>query len=423
MTESSSSSPTPLDAQLEKEIADALGDQTIEELMQADAPPRKSAAVPEDEADPRARFGTVAGIRDNEVYVEFSAKEQGVCALDQFHKKPRVGDRIEFIVDSVIPGEGLLRLLIPGGAGKADWKTLAKDQIIDAMVVGMNTGGLELKVANQRAFMPVSQIELGRVEDLTPYVNKKLRCKVMELDRKRKRIVLSRRAVLEVEEAANRKELVKTIQIGETREGVVRRVQNFGAFVELVPGVDGLVHVSDISYQRIENPADVLSVGQKVTVKVLKVSEEGDRISLSIKEAGPDPWQGIEARYAQGADLTGTVTRLAAFGAFVELEPGVEGLIHISQLSDQRVDRVEQAVKVGQQVTARITEVDPRKHRIGLSIRALTAKDVHNTTETTSKEDLAKYVVKDTKKARTGESLGALLSKFSNSSGQKGGIG
>jgi ribosomal protein S1 len=310
---------------------------------------------------------------------------------------------------------------VPGGAGKADWKTLEPGQVIEAMVCGMNTGGLELKVAGQRAFMPISQIELSRVEDLTPYLNKKLRCKVTELNRKRKRIVLSRRDILEEEEKANRQKLVETLQIGEMREGKVTRIAAFGAFVELLPGVDGLVHVSDMAWSRVNDPSEVVQVGTTVRVKVMKVSESGERISLSIKEAGPDPWDEVAGKYVEGADVTGTVTRTTDFGAFVELSPGVEGLVHISQLSDQRVNRVEQAVKPGQEVTARITQVDPGKRRIGLSIRALTASE-NQPREKTSADDLRRYV-KGEKAAHAGESLGALLNKFGGDGGLKGGIG
>lgn len=416
------STSSSVDAELEKEIADALGDQSIEELMGESTPTPRGAKgkAGDDDDGPQARFGTIAGVRDNEVLVELGAKTQGVCALDQFKKTPRVGDRVEFVVDSEME-DGLLRLLIPGGAGKADWKTLQQGQVIEAMVVGMNTGGLELKIGAHRGFMPVSQIELNRVEDLTPYLNKKLRCKVMELNRKRKRIVLSRRAIMEEEEAANRKQLVETLQVGEIRTGTVRRIAEFGAFVELLPGVDGLVHISDMAWSRIKDPKEVVSEGQSVQVKVLKVSESGERISLSIKDAGVDPWQDVEARYAEGMDVTGTVTRTTDFGAFVELSPGVEGLIHISQLSHDRINRVEQVVKTGDEVKARVTQVDPHKRRIGLSIRALTA--VEQQPETSSPDDLRKYVKSDMKAARAGESLGALLSKFGSGDGPKGGIG
>ena len=420
MSDHPTDKPANPDAQLEKEIADALGDQSLEQIMQETEAPRAPRRKTNDDAV-NTRIGTIAGVRGKEVLVEFGAKLQGVCDTEQFEKVPRVGERVEFVIDGQIE-PGVMRLLVPGGAGKADWKTLQQGQIIEAVVSGMNTGGLELKVAGQRAFMPISQIELSRVEDLTPYLNKKLRCKVTELNRKRKRIVLSRRDILEEEEKANRQKLVETLQVGEMREGKVTRIAAFGAFVELLPGVDGLVHVSDMSWSRVNDPSEVVQVGTTVRVKVMKVSESGDRISLSIKEAGPDPWDTVAGQFAEGADVKGTVTRTTDFGAFVELSPGVEGLIHISQLSEQRVNRVEQVVKPGQEVTARITQVDPGKRRIGLSIRALTAKDDDQPRGKTSAEDLRRYV-KGEKSAHAGESLGALLNKFGDDGGLKGGIG
>lgn len=419
MSDHTTDKPSSVDAQLEKEIADALGDQSLEQIMQESEAPKPAPRRKTDDTI-NTRIGTIAGVRGKEVLVEFGAKLQGVCDTEQFEKVPRVGERVEFVIDGQIE-PGVMRLLVPGGAGKADWKTLAQGQVIEAMVCGMNTGGLELKVAGQRAFMPISQIELSRVEDLTPYLNKKLRCKVTELHRKRKRIVLSRRDILEEEEKANRQKLVETLQVGEMREGKVTRIAAFGAFVELLPGVDGLVHVSDMAWSRVNDPSEVVQVGATVRVKVMKVSESGERISLSIKEAGPDPWDSVAGQFVEGADVTGTVTRTTDFGAFVELAPGVEGLIHISQLSDQRVNRVEQAVKPGQQVTARITQVDPGKRRIGLSIRALTASE-QQPRENTSSDDLRRYV-KGEKAAHASESLGALLNKFGSDSGLKGGIG
>lgn len=421
MSDHPTGKPDNLDVQLEKEIADALGDQSLEQIMQESETPRRDAARRKSDDDSiNTRIGTVAGVRGKEVLVEFGAKLQGVCDTEQFEKVPRVGDRVEFVIDGQIE-PGVMRLLVPGGAGKADWKTLQQGQVIEAMVCGMNTGGLELKVAGHRAFMPVSQIELSRVEDLAPYLNKKLRCRVTELNRRRKRIVLSRRDLLEEEEKANRQKLVETLQVGEMREGKITRLAPFGAFVELLPGVDGLVHVSDLSWSRVNDPSEVVQVGTTVKVKVMKVSESGERISLSIKEAGPDPWEQVAEQYAEGADVKGTVTRTTDFGAFVELSPGVEGLIHISQLSEQRVNRVEQAVKPGQEVTARITQIDPARRRIGLSIRALTAAE-NQPRQKTSADDLRRYV-KGEKSAHAGESLGSLMNKFGGDGNLKGGIG
>lgn len=430
-------SRSSLDAELEKEIADALGDQSIEAMMEAPGPaPGMAASGKADEADhegeaepaePRnTRVGTVVGVKGDDVFIDLGGKDQGVAALSEFGgKAPRVGEHIEFMVQSFDAADGLYKLALPGATVKADWSTLQQGMIVEALVTGMNTGGLELKIAGHRAFMPVSQIDTQRVEDLTPYLNHKLRCKVVELNKRKRRVVLSRRAVLAEEEAQNREALLEQIEPGQVREGTVRSVQKFGAFVELAPGIDGLVHVSDMAWTRVEDPASVVQVGQKVNVQVLKISEGGKRISLGMKQTQPDPWGEALGKYQVGIDVMGKVTRITEFGAFVELEPGVEGLVHISQISHDRINRVEQVLKVGQEIKARIVQVEPEKKRIGLSIKALTAAEQEARIEKPSHDDMRRYVTRE-KKSYAGESLGSLLSKFADPNadkGRKGGIG
>ncbi|MDH3585055.1 MAG: S1 RNA-binding domain-containing protein, partial [Phycisphaerae bacterium] len=333
-----------MDDALAKEVAEALGDQSLEDLMNAASPAPAAAAATSSgsRSNDRNRMGTIAAVRGDDVFIELGGKDQGVCPLAQFPKPPRVGDRMEFLVQALDEQDHLFQLVRPGSttATKATWQTLQKGMVIDAMVTGMNTGGLELKVAGQRAFMPASQIDLQHVEDLTQFLNRKLTCKVVELDKRRRRVVLSRRAVLREEAEGKREELLREIEVGQVMEGTVRSLQKFGAFVD-IGGLDGLVHVSDISHQRVADPAAVLKQGQKVQVKVLKVAEDGKRISLGMKQAQPDPWETAGGKYVQGTNVTGKVVRTTDFGAFVELEPGIEGLIHISQLSDQRVEKVE----------------------------------------------------------------------------------
>jgi small subunit ribosomal protein S1 len=424
-----------LDAALEKEIADALGDQSIEAMLsEGDVPAaaaRNASSSDDDEAPARdaapsrSRLGTVAGVKGDDVFVEFGQKEQGICPVSAFGQKPpRVGEHIEFLIHSFDEANNLLRLTLPGTTTKADWASLTEGMTVEALVVGMNTGGLELKLANQRAFMPISQIDLSRVEDMTPYLNKKLRCKVVELNKRKRRLILSRRAVLDEEQAANRANLLKEIEVGQTREGVVKNIQKFGAFVELMPGVEGLVHVSDMAWSRVEDPASVVQAGQTITVQVLKVSEDGSRISLGMKQTMPDPWSSTLSKVAVGQDVGGKVTRITEFGAFVEIEPGVEGLIHISQLSNDRVKRVEDIVTVGSEVKTRVVAVEPEKKRISLSIKALTATESAAPIEKPSGDDFRRYVTRE-KKSHAGESLGSLLSKFADpntTKGPRGGI-
>jgi small subunit ribosomal protein S1 len=361
----------------------------------------------------------VRSIRDNQIIVEFNAKEQGVCPLAQFEKAPRIGERHEFVVDGLEP-DGLLRLSRPGATAKADWNSLQQDMIVEAMVVGMNTGGLDLKIANQRAFMPVSQIEMHRVEDLTPYLNRKLRCQVVELNKRKRRIVLSRRAVLEVEAAEIRKKLLETLQPNQVVEGTIRSIQKFGAFVSLADGLDGLVHVSDLSWTHVDDPAQVVKIGQKVSVVILKI--DGERIGLGLKQTTPDPWDTVETQYPVGGVVAGKVTRVAEFGAFIEIAPAIEGMVHVSQISHDRIKSPSSVLAVGQDVQAKIIQVERNRRRISLSIKALTVKEGEAAptvnSEKASRDDINKYLRKD-EKSRAMESL---MAKF-GSGGLKGGIG
>lgn len=410
-----------MDPELERELADALGDASLEAMMDDVGVPAGKPSATDDggnQGESRTRMGTIAAIRKDEVLVEFSAKEQGVCSLNHFKQPPAIGSQEEFIVLSVIKGEGLLELARPGGAAKANWDTLQLGLVIEAMVTGQNKGGLELEISGHRAFMPVSQIDLGRVEDMQPFVNTKIRCQVVELDKLRGRIVLSRRAVLQLEAEENSRRLFETLEPGQEQQGTVRRIEKFGAFVEIAPGVDGLLHVSDMAWARVRDPKEVVQVGQVVTVQVLAVDAESRRISLGLKQVSDDPWQNVEAKYPVNSEVTGRVTRTMNFGAFVELEPGVEGLVHISQLGEGRVSRVEDVVKPEQQVIARVTSVDRSGRRIGLSIRAMNEKQQAAENEA-SQQELQQYV----KKAGQARAMESLMARFGNEDGLKGGIG
>ncbi len=415
-----------LDADLDKEIAEALGDQSIESLMdQAPAAPAPKAAVSShSNAAARAgdhnRSGTIMMIHHGDVLVQFGAKEQGVCPLEQFKEPPQPGQTMEFILLSV-GADGVYQLAKPGGAVKANWDTLQPGLIVEAMVTGKNKGGLELEIAGHRAFMPVSQVDTSRVEDLEPYLNTKLKCMVTELDKLRDRIILSRRAMLETEAEENRRRLFSELAEGQEHQGVVRRIEKFGAFIELAPGVDGLLHVSDMSWARVKDPKELVQIGQQVTVKILQVDPEQQRISLGIKQVSGDPWKDAPAKYPPGSTHIGKVTRTATFGAFVELEPGVEGLVHVSQLAAGRVHRVEDVVQVGQDVTAQVLSVDLENRRISLSVKALAQTPAQAAEQANSASvDEVRRIVKSAGKARAMESL---MAKFGDTGGLKGGIG
>ena len=246
--------------------------------------------------------------------------------------------------------------------------------IVEARVVEVNKGGVTVDVNGIRGFMPISQIDLYRVDDAGQFVNQKLLCLVTEVDPSERNLVVSRRALLEKEREENREKLWSELQEGQVREGIVRSIREFGVFVDL-GGADGLIHISELSWQRVKDPSEVVQPGQKVKVVVLKLDREHRKVGLGLKQLTASPWDDISEKYHVGQVVTGKVTRLMDFGAFVELEPAVEGLIHISELAPQRVRRVIDVVKAGQDVQVMIQGVNPEQRRISLSLKAALPKE------------------------------------------------
>jgi small subunit ribosomal protein S1 len=244
---------------------------------------------------------------------------------------------------------------------------------VEAYISGHNKGGLECEVGGLRGFIPVSQVSLYRVDELQSYVGQKIACVVTEADRSKRKLVLSRRAALEREKADAKRKLWESLQVGQTHEGVVRSLQDFGAFVDL-GGVDGLIHISQLSWDRVQHPRDVLEVGQKVRVRVEKLDRAQGRIGLAYRDLLANPWTDVERKYPTSSRVQGTVTKIMDIGALVRLEPGISGLVHISELTHRRVWRVSDVVQEGQQVEALVLSVDGKAQRISLSLKALEAK-------------------------------------------------
>src|SRR5262249_379210 len=254
--------------------------------------------------------------------------------------------------------DNLYHVSVAGGAVvSGNWADIADGSLVEARITGSNTGGLECQVGNIRGFIPVSQISMYRVENTADYVGQKLICVVTESNERRGNLVLSRRAVLEREKEESKKALLAELQPGQMREGTVRKIHDFGAFVDL-GGVDGMIHVSQLSWERVKHPSEVVQEGQKVRVRIEKIDEATGKISLSLKNPEEHPWTNIEQRFPVGTTIKGPVTRIAQFGAFVRLAPGVEGLIHISELAHHKVYKVENVVKEGEEVECKILEVD-----------------------------------------------------------------
>jgi small subunit ribosomal protein S1 len=238
-------------------------------------------------------------------------------------------------------------------------------------VIEVVKGGLILDIG-LRGFLPASLVDLRRVRDLQPFVGTELECKIIELDRNRNNVVLSRRAFLEESQSEGRKTFLQNLTKGERRKGTVSSIVNFGAFVDL-GGVDGLVHVSELSWKHVDHPQEVVSVGQEVEVEVLDVDLERERVSLSLKATQEDPWKEFERTSQAGAVIDGQVTKLVPFGAFVRVAQGIEGLVHISEISHEHVDAPESVLSVGQEVKVKVIDVDVSRRRVSLSMRQVTS--------------------------------------------------
>ncbi len=362
---------------LEAEIAAALGDLSIDAI--AVAPTKLSTERLENESRHRAQ---VANVHGDDVFFTLGGKEQGIASLRSFTlpsgeaAPPQVGDMVDVVVTGFNPEDNLYDLAIPGAAIVAGkWSDVAEGSLVEAKITAANTGGLECEVSGTRAFIPASQVALYRIENFGDYVGQKLVCVVTESSERRGNLVLSRRAVLEREKEESKKALLAELEPGQMREGIVRKIQDFGAFVDL-GGVDGLIHVSQMSWERVKDPRDILAEGQKVRVRVERIDHETGKIGLSLKNPEEHPWTGIEQKFPVGSTVRGPVSRIAQFGAFVKLAPGVEGLIHISELAHHKVYRVENVVKEGEEVECKVLSVDAEAQRMSLSLKATIAKAV-----------------------------------------------
>lgn len=355
-----------LDPELQRELDEALGELSLDDILAAEEAAETGSAGASE-----VRTGRVIAVQGDDIFVDLGGKSQGILPAQQFRGEdlPAEGDLVQFIIDGYDEADGLLLLNREGAITAAAWETIQTGDLVIGRVTGHNKGGLELDIQGIPGFMPISQVDRFRVEDLGPYLNERLECRVVEVRRGEGSVVVSRRELLEEQAAEARKQAFESLEEGLVVQGVVRTVMPYGAFVD-IGGVDGLLHVGDMSYARVEDPATIVQEGMKVQVRILKVDREERRISLGLKQVQPDPWDGAEEKWPANTVVMGRVSRLAPFGAFVELTPGVEGLIPLSELSfDQRVRRAEEAVKVGDAVHVLVLNVDIQRRRIGLSLK------------------------------------------------------
>ncbi len=356
-------------ARLEAEVEAALGGMSIDELLAVDTGIRVGADL---DLDGRYR-ATVIKVHRDSVFVALPGHHQGVASARHLPAPPDVQSVVEVVVNRFNADEGLYEVSLPGAAADVgDWSDVHEGMVVEAVVTGHNAGGLECEVSGIRAFIPVSQVAVYRVQHLEEFVGQRWACVVAEANPARRNLVLSRRAVLEREREEAKTHLLAALEVGQVRDGIVRNVRDFGAFVDL-GGVDGLIPVGKLSWDRVQHPSDVLQEGQRIKVRVDRVDAATGKISLSYRDVLTNPWQGAVAKFPVNAIVEGVVSKLMDFGAFVRLEAGIEGLVHISELAHHRVGRVDSVVKEGQPVTVKILAVDPDAQRISLSMKAVQA--------------------------------------------------
>lgn len=379
-----------LDADLDKEIEAAMGGLSEKDLYGDGGKqgPRKGAAEAELTGPKKGR---VVAVHGGDIFVNIpGARSQGVIPVTQFPEgTPAVGSEIEVHVDRYDESNGLLLLTRKGAAVHADWSNVAAGMTVEARVTATNKGGLSVDVNGIRGFMPVSQIDLYRVENTEQFVNQKLKCLITEADPQKRNLVVSRRALLEKERDESRAKVWAELAEGQVRAGIVRSVREFGAFVDL-GGVDALLHVSEMSWSRVQDPNQVVQPGQTVQVIVLKIDRERKKVGVGLKQLQASPWDQAAQKYTAHSVVTGRVTRLTDFGAFVELEPGVEGLVHISELSPQRVRRPADVVQAGQEIQVAVLRVDPTQRKISLSLKAAQNKEAGSAEEMSPAEEPAR---------------------------------
>lgn len=375
-----------IDADLEQELEAAMAGQ-----MTAPTAPPAGAQTPNPhqttvselpESEDQLESGTklkakVQSVTAEDVFCEVGFRSPGVLPARQFPqgKQPRIGEEFLVVVEKYDPENSVILVNLPKATrrAKGNWEELTVGQVVDCMVTKTNKGGLEVNIGPLRAFLPASQVDLGFAPALDTYVGKKLTVQITEVNPAKRNLVVSRRIIL-IEE---RKELAvnfwQQVEVGQQYTGTVKTIKDYGAFIDL-GGADGFLHIGEMSWTRVKHPSEVLQEGATVDVVVLSLDRDKQKIGLGMRQLATNPWAGVEDRYPTGKNVTGKVTRVSDFGAFVELETGVEGLIHISELDHQRVRKVTDVVNVGQEIEMQVLEVQTDRQRISLSLKALKQK-------------------------------------------------
>ncbi|OGA21747.1 MAG: 30S ribosomal protein S1 [Betaproteobacteria bacterium RIFCSPLOWO2_02_FULL_67_19] len=345
----------------------------------------------------------VVSVDDNVVVVNAGLKSESVIAVEEFRNdagelEVKLGDFVSVSIEALEDGFGATRLSRDKAKRLAAWmeleKALETGEKVQGVITGKVKGGLTVMAKGIRAFLPGSLVDLRPVKDTTPFEGKQMEFKVIKLDRKRNNVVVSRRAVLEATAGAERDALLASLQEGAVVKGVVKNITDYGAFVDL-GGIDGLLHITDLAWRRVKHPTEVVNVGDEVTAKVLKFDAEKNRVSLGLKQLGEDPWVGIGRRYPQGTRLFGKVTNLTDYGAFVEVEAGIEGLVHVSEMDwTNKNVHPSKVVQVGDEVEVMILEIDEERRRISLGMKQCMPNPWEDFAREFKKGDRVKGVIK-----------------------------
>ena len=322
--------------------------------------------------------GTITAIENDKAVIDVGLKSEGRVSLREFARGEddhglKVGDEVEVYVDRVENADGEAMLSRDRARREAAWDKLENEfgegKRVEGVIFGRVKGGFTVDLDGAVAFLPGSQVDIRPVRDVGPLMDMPQPFQILKMDRRRGNIVVSRRAVLEETRAEQRSELIDKLSEGQVIEGVVKNITDYGAFVDL-GGIDGLLHVTDMSYKRVNHPSEVINIGDTVTVQIIRINTETQRISLGMKQLESDPWEGAAVKYPVGAKLTGTVTNITEYGAFVELEPGIEGLVHVSEMSWTKKNvHPGKIVSTSQEVEVMVLEVDSDKRRISLGLK------------------------------------------------------
>lgn len=352
-------------------------DKAVEEAMMGITEADLSAeAAPSTNEDPKVDAlvtGRIANVGSEDVLIDFGAKTLGVMPRAELDDKEtyRVGDSIEVLVTSEDKQGGLLNVSRKKAKQEAILRNMKVGMVLEGPVTGMNKGGLEVNVEGLRGFIPASQVDTQFVKDISDLIGTTIRAEVTKFDLEDKNIVLSRRKVLAREENAQKEKLFSELEVGQTKRGKVQNLADYGAFVD-IGGLDGLLHISDMSWGRVQKAEDVVKVGDEIEVMVIKINREKKKISLSLKQTLPDPWADASTKYDVGTKVKGNVVRLTNFGAFIELEPGLDALLPVSEMSwTRRVRHPKEIVKEGDTIEAAIIACEPSDKRISLSLKAM----------------------------------------------------